>query len=133
MTKYRCEKCRDLTFILTEEGAAPCECRAVREAENIIKSSGISESFRKMTFENFNYKLNQQTVEAFSVATKYVNVIKNILPSRENSILFCGKIGTGKTHLAMATANKLMEKGIPIRIMPYSQDIIRLKQNRMDK
>ena len=86
-----------------------------------------------MTFENFNYKLNQQTIESFTTATKYVNEIKHVIPSRENSLLFCGRVGTGKTHLSMAVANKLMDKGIATIIMPYSQDIIRLKQNRMDK
>ena len=59
LTQYKCNKCRDLTFIFKEDGAAPCECRGLIEAQNIIKNSGISESFRKMTLENFNYKLSQ--------------------------------------------------------------------------
>ena len=133
MTQYKCSKCRDLTFIFKEDGAAPCECRGLIEAQNIIKNSGISESFRKMTLENFNYKLSQQAIESFTVASKYVNNIASIIDSRENSILFCGKVGSGKTHLSMGVANKLMDRGIATIIMPYSQDIIRLKQNRMDK
>jgi len=54
-TKYRCNKCRDLTFIIEGDVAIPCECRALREAEEILKSSGISDEFRKKTFENFDY------------------------------------------------------------------------------
>ena len=103
------------------------------EAKELIKNSGISESFRKMTLENFNYKLNQQTIECFTVATRYVNDISNKIPSRNNSLLLCGQVGSGKTHLSMGVANKLMEKGIGTIIMHYSQDIIKLKQNRMDK
>ena len=133
LTQYKCSKCRDLTFIFKEEGAAPCECRGLIEAQSIIKNSGISESFRKMTLENFNYKLSQQAIESFTTASKYVNNIGSIINSRENSILFCGKVGSGKTHLSMGVANKLMDRGIATIIMPYSQDIIRLKQNRMDK
>ena len=86
-----------------------------------------------MTLENFNYKLSQQAIESFTVASKYVNNIGSIIDTRENSILFCGKVGSGKTHLSMGIANKLMDRGIATIIMPYSQDIIRLKQNRMDK
>ena len=133
LTQYKCSKCRDLTFIFKEDGAAPCECRGLIEAQNIIKNSGISESFRKMTLESFNYKLSQQAIESFTTASKYVNNIGSIINSRENSILFCGKVGSGKTHLSMGVANKLMDRGIATIIMPYSQDIIRLKQNRMDK
>ena len=133
LTQYKCSKCRDLTFIFKEDGAAPCECRGLIEAQNIIKNSGISESFRKMTLDSFNYKLSQQAIESFTIASKYVNNIGSIINSRENSILFCGKVGSGKTHLSMGIANKLMDRGIATIIMPYSQDIIRLKQNRMDK
>ena len=86
-----------------------------------------------MTLENFNYKLSQQAIESFTTASKYVNNIASIIDSRENSILFCGKVGSGKTHLSMGVANKLMDRGIATIIMPYSQDIIKLKQNRMDK
>ncbi len=133
LTKYKCSKCRDLTFIFKDDCALPCECRAVIEAQNIIKHSGISESFRKMTLENFNYRLNTQAIKGFTTASKYINNINSIIDSRENSILFCGTVGSGKTHLSMAVANKLMDRGIGTIIMPYSQDIIRLKQNRMDK
>ena len=133
LTQYKCSKCRDLTFIFKEDGAAPCECRGLIEAQNIIKNSGISESFRKMTLESFNYKLSQQAIESFTTASKYVNNINSIINNRENSILFCGRVGSGKTHLSMGVANKLMDKGIGTIIMPYSQDIIKLKQNRMDK
>lgn len=133
LTQYKCNKCRDLTFIFKEDEASPCECRALIEAQNIIKNSGISESFRKMTLENFNYRLNKQAIEGFTTASKYVNNINSIINNRENSILFCGSVGSGKTHLSMGVANKLMDKGIGVIIMPYSQDIIRLKQNRMDK
>ena len=33
---YRCKKCRDMTFIIDDGIATPCECRALREAEDIL-------------------------------------------------------------------------------------------------
>ncbi len=43
---YKCNKCRDLTFIINDGVATPCECRAVKEAKDILRKSGISEEFR---------------------------------------------------------------------------------------
>ncbi len=36
-------KCRDMTFIIDDGVATACECRALREAEDILKKSGIGE------------------------------------------------------------------------------------------
>ena len=35
--EYKCIKCRDMTFIIDDGIATPCECRALREAEDILK------------------------------------------------------------------------------------------------
>ena len=41
---YKCNKCRDMMFIIQEdETAKPCECRAIRIAEDKLKASGVSE------------------------------------------------------------------------------------------
>ena len=45
-SSYKCNKCRDLTFIINDGVATPCECRAVKEAKDILRKSGISEEFR---------------------------------------------------------------------------------------
>ena len=52
---YKCTKCRDMTFILVENEALPCECRALREAEDILKKSGIGKEFRNKRFDNFDF------------------------------------------------------------------------------
>ena len=118
--EYKCNKCRDLTFILEGDVATPCECRALREAENILKNSGISEEFRKKTFDNYNYSFDLQSVDAFYKAKNYVNNFKEIKNGRNNSIIFMGQVGSGKTHLSMAIANNLMDSGISVIYMPFS-------------
>lgn len=133
--KYRCEKCRDLTFILEDNIAIPCECRAIIEAENILKNSGISEEFRKKTFENFNYSSDYMKAQAYVKAKNYAHNIDEILKSnnKNNSIMFMGQVGSGKTHLSMSIANELMKKGIGVTYMPYREVITQIKQNMMDK
>ena len=131
IVEYKCSKCRDLRFILKDNEAIPCTCKGVREAEEILLNSGISEEFRKKNFDNFNYAYNMEVCEAFSKAKEYV---KNFDKSCKNkSIIFVGQVGSGKTHLSMAIANSLMEKGVGVLYMPYRDNIISLKQNMMDE
>ena len=131
IVEYKCSKCRDLRFILKDNEAIPCTCKALREAEEILLNSGISEEFRKKNFDNFNYAYNMEVCEAFSKAKEYV---KNFDKSCKNkSIIFVGQVGSGKTHLSMAIANSLMEKGVGVLYMPYRDNIISIKQNMMDE
>ena len=64
-SSYKCNKCRDLTFIINDGVATPCECRAVKEAKDILRKSGISEEFRNKRFNNFNYTIENQVYEAY--------------------------------------------------------------------
>lgn len=130
--KYKCDKCRDLTFIIENDIATPCECRALREAEDILKSSGISEDFRKKTFDSFNYAYDMQTIDAYRKASSYCNNFDEIKKNRRNSIMFLGQVGSGKTHLSLAIANKLMDEGVGILYMSYREVVTRIKQNITD-
>ena len=49
-SEYRCAKCRDMTFIIEDGVANVCECKALRDAEDILRKSGISEEFRNKRF-----------------------------------------------------------------------------------
>ncbi|RDY28429.1 DNA replication protein [Romboutsia weinsteinii] len=131
--EYRCSKCRDMTYIIDDGMAIPCECRAVREAEDILKHSGISEEFRNKTFDNFNYTYDTHTINAYRVATKYVKDFDSIESSSNNSIMFMGQVGSGKTHLSLAICNELMDRGVGVLYMGYRDVIVRVKQNIMDQ
>ncbi len=129
---YRCEKCRDLTFIVVGDVAVPCECRELRHAESILKQSGISEEFRKKTFDSFNYGYDVQTIEAYRISSEYYSRFSRIRSSRRNSIMFLGQVGSGKTHLSLAICNKLMDDGVGVLYMGYRDVITYIKQNIMD-
>ncbi|MBS6024994.1 MAG: ATP-binding protein [Paeniclostridium sordellii] len=130
---YRCEKCRDMTFVVEGDVAVPCECREIRIAEDILKQSGISEAFRKKTFDSFNYSYDIQTIDAYSKASEYYSNFNNIGKNRKNSIMFLGQVGSGKTHLSLAIANKLMDDGVGVVYMSYRDIIMRFKQNIMNE
>ena len=130
--EYRCEICRDMTFVLEDDVAIACECRALREAESILKNSGISNSFRDKVFLNFDYSVNKDVLNAYIMAKTYVKNYKAICEGKCNSIIFMGNSGCGKTHLSLAIANHLMDNGVGVLYMSYRECIIAIKQCIMD-
>ena len=122
-----------MLFIIQDDGTAKeCECRSLRIAEEKLKASGVSEEFRNKTFNNFNYEKNLEVMEAFMKAKSYSKNFDNIKETRKNSMMFLGQVGSGKTHLAMAISNSLLDKGIGVIYMPYRDSITNLKQSIRD-
>ena len=133
-SNYKCNKCRDMMFIIQEDGAAKaCECRSIRIAEDKLKASGVSEEFRKMRFENFDYSKSKETMLAYSKAKSYSKKFEELRVARQNSIIFCGQVGSGKTHLSLSIANVLMDNGVGVVYMGYRDVITQIKQNIMDE
>ena len=58
------------------------------------------------------------------------HIIKN---NTQNSIMFMGQPGSGKTHLSLSIANVLMDKGVGVVYMGYRDVITQIKQNIMDE
>lgn len=126
--EYKCNKCKDRLYILKDDIAYECECKSLREAERILELSGISEEFKTKTFENFDYKANNAVATAFTTALSYCKSFNSIKQNRRNSILLMGQPGSGKTHLSIAIANKLIESHISVIYMQYRDIITILKQ-----
>ena len=132
-SSYKCNKCRDLTFIINDGVATPCECRAVKEAKDILRKSGISEEFRNKNFENFKTINDSQSINAYNKAREYSNNFHIIKNNTQNSIMFMGQPGSGKTHLSLSIANVLMDNGVGVVYMGYRDVITQIKQNIMDE
>lgn len=129
---YKCIKCRDMTFILDGDTATACECRKLREAERILEISGISDEFRKKIFDNFDYSVSRDVLNAYVRAKTYAKDFDYISDSRHNSIAFMGSSGSGKTHLSLAISNYLMDSGVGVLYMSYRDSIVSIKQSIMD-
>lgn len=131
-TKYLCDKCKDVTYILVDDKAIPCSCKEIRQAERMLSKSGISEEFAKKTFENFDFSRNVQVLNAYTKAIEYTKDFQNIKSTRKNSIIFMGSVGSGKSHLSFAAANELMKNGVGVIYMGYRDCIMKIKQQIMD-
>jgi len=77
--------------------------------DKLFKSARIPKRYQDKTLDNFDQSWQQK---AYDYAVDY---IKNWEENSDNghSIFFVGDVGTGKSHLAYAILNKLIEKGVP--------------------
>lgn len=136
--QYECPKCKDTGFIYVKdtsghEIAVRCECFAIRKAKDMMKRSGISAEFQKKTFDNFKTKMNPQLSNAKNKAMQYVKNFAQMESARYNSIMFCGQVGAGKTHLGTAICSELVNSGISVIYMSYRNTVTKIKQNIIDE
>ena len=133
-----CPKCGGSMWITwkDEQGcdmARRCECFEPTMAKRRIARSGISEPFRAKGFKNFDTRGIAQLEKAFTICVDYCKNYPDIKELRHNSILLLGQVGSGKTHLALASANALLDfQKVRVVYMPYREMATRLKQNITD-
>lgn len=111
--------------------AKSCECRDIERVKNQWKAAGINPEKSKQTFGNFQV-WNDYSQKAKDAATAYYKDFQNIRSSRRNSIMLCGQVGSGKTHLCVALGFNFLNKNIKVVYMPYRDIITKLKQNMLD-
>jgi DNA replication protein DnaC len=132
----KCSKCMDTGWILVERLdleplAKSCECRDIERVKNQWKAAGINPEKSKQTFGNFQV-WNDYSQKSKDTATAYYKDFQSIRSSRRNSIMLCGQVGSGKTHLCIALALNFLNKNIKVVYMPYRDIITRIKQNMLD-
>lgn len=134
LSKYSCPICKDAEFIISKDEKGidryrKCECVEAKVAQRLLNKSGISEEFQTKTFNNFNDRGLELIKIAKFKAIEYYKSFDEIENDRINSILLCGQVGSGKTHLGMALANNLIKtKKVAVVYMEYRQTATKLKQ-----
>jgi DNA replication protein DnaC len=136
-SSYKCHECKDTGWILTShENSAPsagiCECRKREKVKNQWSALGLNPENSTQTFSNFKV-WNESSRKARDTAAAYYKEFANIRKSRQNSILFCGQVGSGKSHLSIALALNFIKNNIKVVYMPYRDVITQIKQNMLDE
>ena len=134
----KCKLCNDLGYIITVvdgiEYFKECTCRELEKAEKRLKASGISDEFLKKGFKNFDDRNMPLLQKAKNIALDYCKRFDEIKNTRNNSIMFMGQVGSGKTHLSMAVCNAIMEHyKTAVLYMPYREAITKIKQTIGDE
>lgn len=134
---YKCSKCRDLGFIpIKQDGAQDkiieCECHKKDKVLRMWEKSGIKLENKNLSFDNYK-PYNPMTKLMKAKAIQYLIEFENIKCGRNNSLALLGQVGSGKTHLTVAIAGKLIDKGIEVRYFQFREMITLLKQNIMDE
>jgi DNA replication protein DnaC len=137
VNSYRCEKCKDTGWLPRhrEDGSEffiSCECREREKLQRQWKASGISLESTKKTFSNFKI-WNTSSQKARDSAMAYYKDFETRRSSRHNSIILCGQVGSGKTHLSIAIAFNFMNNNIKVVYMPYRDIVTKIKQNILDE
>lgn len=124
-----CPICHNREYIFTvrkgEVSSRYCSCFKIREAIKRMRELGLERQIEKCTFESYQTPHQWQKI-AKETALQFVE--------NENRqwILFAGQSGAGKTHLAVATAFKLLQKGFNLYYMLWLRDATKLKANIND-
>lgn len=98
--------------------------KLANEAQKLKEASNLGERFSSRTFGNFDPRRDQN---AFNVCRNYAND-ENIFNKKKNSLLLLGGVGSGKTHLAAAISNALIDRGIPVLFNTYSEHLERIRE-----
>jgi len=102
-----CPRCID------EEGRKNIEeqdrKRRAASNESIMKSAEIPPRFANRTLENYVATLPGQRA-ALRIANDYADHFEDVL-ANGRSLIFCGTAGTGKTHLAVGIAKRVIALG----------------------
>lgn len=128
--KYTCPACEDTGFI----GGRRCKCyiNLLKEIERakIEKIAPIYEC----TFESFDTNYYPEEMDGVCPKKKAEIIKENCkryatsFTKRSKSLLFMGNTGLGKTHLSLAIANVVINRGYSV-IYGTAQNILRDLQN----
>lgn len=117
--QYSCPVCQDTTAVEKDGKTLYCQCflNTLKDVacDEINKISPLSLStFDTFSLDKYPYDSNQDGVSPYSRMSKILNFCKSYVANfaaEKPSILMRGATGLGKTHLSLAIANELLNKG----------------------
>lgn len=105
-----CPLCNDTGFeIRVRDGgtstAVACGCALRNRGERLLRSAGIPRRYEHCTLDSFD--MHDPTTTSHAVAKRIALDWVERWPVVDHGLLFLGKPGTGKTHLAVGIAREL--------------------------
>lgn len=97
-----------------------------RKIEKLFEQSNISKRGMNRTFETF--EINDENEKVYTMAKRYADCWEKYKEDG-TGLIFIGKYGTGKTHLAFSIANSLLIQGVPVIYETFINLMEKLKES----
>lgn len=114
---YECEKCGDTGFI----DNTMCDCMKKALVLAGYESAGIAPLIGKCNFESFSldyYRTSPEHYERMKTVYEKIHSYAERFNMKSGNLLLVGGTGLGKTHLSVAIAKKVVEKGYDVVYSP---------------
>lgn len=114
-----CPLCGGRGWVIESDGGAgiarPCSCREQNRVRHLIEAAGIPPRYRHCRLSNFQTSSpspaeRTQLQGARTIAEHYVEGFLQEGGFRQSGLLFVGRPGVGKTHLAVGVLVELIER-----------------------
>ncbi|PKO16461.1 hypothetical protein CVU37_10785 [candidate division BRC1 bacterium HGW-BRC1-1] len=106
-----CPKCGGVGYVVTDEGAAPCDCRLDHRTLNAFRDARIPRKFLQKSLEGFQSK-SRRHKEIVTGAGQFVQTFRGRHADHPGrGLLLMGKEGTGKTHVAVGILKDVIRRG----------------------
>lgn len=132
---WRCASCQDRGFILRGDYAQVCPCVRQQYLEKRYSYANITPEIKECRFENFRLDYyegphREAALKALQGARQFV--AEYLRHRNVPGVLFTGDVGSGKTFLAGAIANYLLEHEVNVLflVVPDFLDELRATYHR---
>ncbi|MGH9475691.1 MAG: ATP-binding protein [Terriglobales bacterium] len=110
--------------LLSASGGAParavrCDCHFARRAVALLAAAQIPPRYQHCTLENFITEGSRELILAHRAAVAYSRDYPGGVDRDRSGLLLYGGVGSGKSHLAVAMAARLLERGIACRFVDH--------------
>lgn len=114
---YECEKCGDTGYI----GTSICDCMKKELICAGYESAGIAGLTDKCSFDNFSldyYRTSPEHLARMTAVFDHVKKYAETFTLGSGNMLLVGGTGLGKTHLSIAMAKTVIERGYDVVYTP---------------